>query len=57
MRPVLPEALPLVGLIVEHMIGVRMKNPLESVAGSIISGLLLTLALVFFLKNFIVAGG
>lgn len=47
----------MVGIIVGHMIGVRMKNPLESVAGSIISGLLLTLALVFFLKNFIVAGG
>ena len=46
----------MVGIIAEHMIGVRMKNPLESVAGSIISGLLLTLALVFFLKNFIVAG-
>jgi len=38
------------------MIGVRMKNPLESVTGSIISGLILTLVLFFFLKNFIVAG-
>jgi hypothetical protein len=34
-----------------------MKNPLESIAGTIISGLLLTLALVFFLKNFIAVGG
>jgi hypothetical protein len=34
-----------------------MKNPLESVAGSVLSGVLLTLALVFFLKNFVVAGG
>ncbi len=33
-----------------------MKNPLETVAGAVISGVLLTLALVFFLKNFIVAG-
>ncbi|BEV08024.1 hypothetical protein MTDW_13240 [Methylophilus sp. DW102] len=33
-----------------------MKNPLESVAGSVLSGVLLTLALVFFLKNFVVAG-
>jgi hypothetical protein len=34
-----------------------MKNPLESVTGSVICGVLLTLALVFFLKNFVVAGG
>jgi hypothetical protein len=34
-----------------------MKNPLESVAGSVLSGVLLTLALVFFLKNVVVAGG
>ncbi len=33
-----------------------MKNPLESVAGAIISGLILTFVLVFFLKNFLVAG-
>lgn len=33
-----------------------MKNPLESVAGTIISGLVLTFVLVLFLKNFLVAG-
>jgi hypothetical protein len=33
-----------------------MKNPLESVAGTIISGVILTVVLVFFLKNFLVAG-
>ena len=33
-----------------------MKNPLESVTGTIISGLILTVVLVFFLKNFLVAG-
>ncbi len=33
-----------------------MKNPLESVTGTIISGLILTVVLVFFLKNFIMAG-
>ena len=33
-----------------------MKNPLESIAGTIISGLVLTFVLVFFLKNFLVAG-
>ena len=33
-----------------------MKNPLESVAGTIISGLVLTVILVLFLKNFLVAG-
>ncbi len=31
-----------------------MKNPLESVAGTIISGVVLTVVLVFFLKNFLV---
>lgn len=34
-----------------------MKNPLESITGVIVSGVLLTLALVFFLKNFVVVGG
>jgi hypothetical protein len=33
-----------------------MKNPLESVVGTIISGVILTFALVFFLKNFLGAG-
>ncbi len=33
-----------------------MKNPLESVAGTIISGLILTVVLVFFLKNFLMVG-
>jgi hypothetical protein len=33
-----------------------MKNPLESVAGTIISGLVLTVVLVLFLQNFLVAG-
>ena len=33
-----------------------MKNPLESVSGTIISGLVLTLVLFMFLKNFILAG-
>ena len=33
-----------------------MKNPLESVSGTIISGLVLTLVLLMFLKNFILAG-
>lgn len=32
-----------------------MKNPLESVVGTIVSGVVLTLVLVFFLKNFLVA--
>ena len=31
-----------------------MKNPLESVTGTIISGLILTVVLVLFLKNFLV---
>jgi hypothetical protein len=30
-----------------------MKNPLESVAGTIISGLILTVVLVLFLNNFL----
>jgi len=30
-----------------------MKNPLDSILGTIISGLVLTLVLYFFLKNFI----
>lgn len=33
-----------------------MKNPLESVTGTIISGLILTFVLVLFLKNFLIAG-
>lgn len=33
-----------------------MKNPLDSIWGTIISGLILTLVLYVFLKNFIVAG-
>jgi hypothetical protein len=33
-----------------------MKNPLESITGTIISGLILTVVLVFFLKNFLLAG-
>ncbi len=33
-----------------------MKNPLESVAGTIISGLILTVVLVLFLKNFLLTG-
>ncbi len=33
-----------------------MKNPLESIAGTIISGVVLTIVLVFFLKNFFSAG-
>ena len=33
-----------------------MKNPLESVQGTIISGLILTVVLVFFVKNFLSAG-
>ncbi len=34
-----------------------MKNPLESVLGTIVSGVILTVVLVFFLKNFLVVGG
>jgi hypothetical protein len=33
-----------------------MKNPLDSIAGTIMSGLVLTLVLYLFLKNFILAG-
>lgn len=33
-----------------------MKNPLDSILGTIISGLVLTLVLCVFLKNFILAG-
>ncbi len=33
-----------------------MKNPLDSILGTVISGLVLTLVLYVFLKNFIVAG-
>ena len=33
-----------------------MKNPLESVQGTIVSGLILTVVLVFFVKNFLSAG-
>ncbi len=33
-----------------------MKNPLDSIFGTIISGLALTLVLYIFLKNFILAG-
>ena len=32
-----------------------MKNPLESITGTIISGVVLTFILVGFLKNFLVA--
>ena len=32
-----------------------MKNPLESVSGTIISGLILTVVLVLFLSNFLTA--
>jgi hypothetical protein len=34
-----------------------MKNPLDSIAGTIISGVILTIVLYVFLKNFILAGG
>jgi hypothetical protein len=34
----------------------KMKNPLDSIAGTVVSGLILTLVLVVFLKNFILAG-
>ncbi len=33
-----------------------MKNPLESITCTIISGVVLTIILVVFLKNFLVAG-
>ena len=32
-----------------------MKNPLESVSGTIISGLILTVVLILFLSNFLTA--
>lgn len=34
----------------------KMKNPLDSIPGTIVSGLILTVVLYFFLKNFILAG-
>lgn len=33
-----------------------MKNPLDSILGTIISGVILTLVLYMFIKNFILAG-
>jgi hypothetical protein len=36
--------------------GLVMKNPLDSIGGTIVSGLILTVILVAFLKNFILAG-
>lgn len=33
-----------------------MKNPLDSILGTIISGVILTLVLYVFIKNFILAG-
>ena len=36
--------------------GEKMKNPLDSISGTIVSGLILTVVLYFFLKNFILAG-
>ena len=33
-----------------------MKNPLDSILGTIISGLVLTFVLYFVVKNFILAG-
>ncbi len=33
-----------------------MKNPLDSILGTIISGLVLTVVLYAFLKNYILAG-
>lgn len=33
-----------------------MKNPLDSILGTIISGVVLTLVLYVFIKNFILAG-
>jgi hypothetical protein len=33
-----------------------MKNPLDSIWGTIISGLVLTLVLVIFARNFLVGG-
>ncbi len=34
-----------------------MKNPLDSILGTIISGLVLTVVLYFFVRNFLVAAG
>jgi hypothetical protein len=36
--------------------GEKMKNPLDSIPGTIVSGLILTVVLYFFVKNFLVAG-
>ena len=33
-----------------------MKNPLDSIVGTIVAGLILTVALYLFVKNFILAG-
>lgn len=33
-----------------------MKNPLDSILGTIVSGLVLTLVMYLFLNNFILAG-
>lgn len=33
-----------------------MKNPLDSVLGTVVSGLVLTFVLYVFVRNFIVAG-
>lgn len=33
-----------------------MKNPLDSILGTVISGLILTALLYLFLRNFILAG-
>jgi hypothetical protein len=37
-------------------LGAIMKNPLDSISGTIVSGIILTVVLYFFLKNFILAG-
>ena len=34
-----------------------MKNPLDSLWGTIISGLILTVVLYYFVKNFLLVGG
>lgn len=39
-----------------HITGRNMKNPLDSITGTIVSGLVLTIVLYVFLKNFILAG-
>lgn len=33
-----------------------MKNPLDSILGTIISGLVLTIVLFWFARNFLIAG-